>query len=137
MSNTTQPVAALRPPEGRYGSAQAQADRTRRGKRLYYGLVALVLAVVAALAYVYVSRSDVSSQLIGFDVVSKTRVDVKIEVTKPSDKTASCTVRSRDYNGNEVGRTTVTVPTGTGDWTGTVHLRTTGLGTTGELVGCS
>lgn len=143
MANTTPgapagaPTAGLRPPEGRYGSAEARAGRARRGKRIYYGLIAVVLALVGLIAYLYVSKSDVSGELQAFDVVSKSRVDITVEVSKPSDKTASCTVRSRDYNGNEVGRMTFTVPKGSGDWKGTVHLRTTSLGTTGELVGCS
>ncbi|WP_042412518.1 DUF4307 domain-containing protein [Streptacidiphilus anmyonensis] len=127
---------AAQPPVGRYGRRDEKKARVR-GKRVYYVTVALALALVAAIGYEYVSGNPVNGEVQTFQVISAHEVRITLEVSKPSDKAASCTVRSRDANGDEVGRVSVAIPKGTGDTQTTVLLRTTSLGTTGELVGCS
>jgi len=70
-------------------------------------------------------------------VVSSSKVLIHLQVTKPADSPGNCTVRSRDANGNEVGRVTVTIPKAASTYDTIVDLKTSSLGTTGELVSCS
>jgi hypothetical protein len=127
-----------RPPAGRYGRTPAERSRSgRRGKRIYYAAVGLVVAVVVGIAWQYAAGSSVNGEVQTFQVVSDHAVKITLSVSRPSDRAASCTVRSRDADGNEVGRVTVSIPKGNGDATPTVLLKTTSRGTTGELVGCS
>ncbi|MEY9936139.1 DUF4307 domain-containing protein [Streptacidiphilus sp. MAP5-3] len=130
------PGTPLRPPAGRYGTRDVAKAR-RRGKRIYYLTVSLALALVAAIAYKYISGSSVSGEVQTFQVVSAHEVRITLDVSKPSGQAASCTVRSRDENGSEVGRVTVAIPASGGEQLATVLLKTTSRGTTGELVGCS
>ncbi|MEZ0068980.1 hypothetical protein ABIA32_005021 [Streptacidiphilus sp. MAP12-20] len=132
MADTSQGVR----PAGRYGGRDEEQAR-RRGKRIYYVTVGLVLALVAAIAWKYTSGSSVNGEVQTFQVVSDHSIKITLTVSKSTGQAASCTVRSRDANGNEVGRVTVTLPEGSGDGTTTVMLKTTSRGTTGELVGCS
>ena len=136
MADTTPDVRPVRPPEGRYGRRDEKQARTR-GKRVYYVTVALVVALVAAIGYKYASGQSVNGELQTFQVISDHEVRITLQVTKPSDKAASCTVRSRDANGDGVGRVSVSIPKCSGDTQTTVLLKTTARGTTGELVGCS
>jgi hypothetical protein len=127
---------AAQPPAGRYSRRDEQRARVR-GKRVYYVTVALVLGLVAVIGYTYVSGNPVNGELQTFQVISEHEVRITIQVNKPADRAASCTVRSRDANGDEVGRLSVAIPRGASDTQETVLLRTTARGTTGELVGCS
>jgi hypothetical protein len=141
MADTTPDVRpaeprTTQPPAGRYGRRDEDKARVR-GKRVYYVTVALALALVAAIGYKYVSGDPVNGEVQAFQVISDHEVRITLQVSKPSDKAASCTVRSRDANGDEVGRVSVAVPKGSGDTQTTVLLKTTARGTTGELVGCS
>ncbi|MEY9875838.1 hypothetical protein ABH931_005344 [Streptacidiphilus sp. MAP12-33] len=142
MADTTPDVgpapaaAPTRPPAGRYGRRD-EAKAKVRGKRLYYVTVALVVALVAAIGYKYASGQSVNGELQTFRVVSDHEVRITLQVSKPADKAVSCTVRSRDDNGDEVGRLSVEIPKGSGEAQTTVVLKTTARGTTGELVGCS
>jgi hypothetical protein len=79
----------------------------------------------------------VNGEVEAFQVVSPSKVLIHLQVTKSAGKPGDCTVRSRDANGNEVGRITVTIPKAASTYDTIVDLRTSGLGTTGELVSCS
>jgi hypothetical protein len=142
MADTTPDVrptpgaGPTRPPEGRYGRRDEKKARAR-GKRVYYVTVGLVVALVAAIGWKYASGQSVNGELQTFQVISDHEVRITLQVSKPSDKAVSCTVRSRDTDGNEVGRLSVEIPAGTSDAQQTVTLKTTARGTTGELVGCS
>ncbi|MEZ0091206.1 DUF4307 domain-containing protein [Streptacidiphilus sp. EB129] len=129
MSTTAQGVA------GRYGTDPARSDR--RWKRAYWVFAGLFVLVVAAVGTSYVLQSQVSGEIVAFQVVSASEVQIHLQVDKSGGKAASCTVRSRDTDGNEVGRLTVPVPASGSEYDTVVTLRTSARGTTGELVGCS
>jgi hypothetical protein len=130
------PGTPLRPPAGRYGTRDLAKAR-RRGKRIYYVTIGLALALVAGIAYKYIAGSSVNGQVQTFQVLSAHEVRITLDVSKADGQAASCTVRSRDENGDEVGRVTVAIPASGGEQLTTVLLKTTSRGTTGELVGCS
>ena len=136
---TTDPAAGPRAPRalptGRYGMDLAEKDR--RIHKVYLGIVALAVLLMVALTAVYVTGSQVNGEVETFQVVSSAEVQIHLQVTKDANQTGSCTVRSRDANGDVVGQTTVTVPKALSTWDTIINLRTTGLGTTGELVSCS
>lgn len=135
MSTTTEDAVPLMPPAGRYGADPEATER--RTRRWYLVCVGISLLVVAAVAVAYGLRSSVSGEVETFQVVSSSQVQIHLQVTKPADSSASCTVRSRDANGNEVGRVTVSIPKAPSTYDTIVDLKTSGLGTTGELVSCS
>jgi hypothetical protein len=121
-------------PAGRYGTDPAETERKVR--RVYLAAVGLVLAVVAVLGVHYLTKSSFNGQVVSFTVVSPAKVQIRLQVDKPGGEAGSCTLRSRDVNGNEVGRITVPVPKQPSSYDTVVTLRTSGLGTTGELVSC-
>jgi len=123
-------------PAGRYGADPAQANR--RWRRAYVAFAVLFVLLVAAVSTAYEMQSQgVSGEIVSFQVVSASEVQMHLEVSKSGGSSASCTVRSRDINGNEVGRLTVAVPKAVSSYDTIVSLRTSGRGTTGELVSCS
>jgi len=63
-------------------------------------------------------------------------VRITLQVDKPAGSAGSCTLRSRDVHGDEVGRVTVPLDKAPSSYQTVVVLRTSGLGTTGELVSC-
>ncbi|MFC1415103.1 DUF4307 domain-containing protein [Streptacidiphilus cavernicola] len=121
-------------PAGRYGTDPAETER--RVRRVYYAALALALAIVAAVGAHYLLKPSFNGEVVSFTVVSASEVQIRLDVDKPSDTAGSCTVRSRDVNGDEVGRLTVPLPKQPSSYDGTVTLRTSSLGTTGELVSC-
>ncbi|WP_052069463.1 DUF4307 domain-containing protein [Streptacidiphilus albus] len=130
-----EPAAPRALPTGRYGMDLAEKDR--RIHRVYLAVVVLAVLLMGALTAVYVMGSPVNGEVETFQVVSASEVQIHLQVTKNADQDGSCTVRSRDANGNVVGQTTVNVPKALSTWDTIVNLRTTSLGTTGELVSCS
>ena len=135
MSTTTEGAVPLTPPTGRYGADPEATER--RTKRWYLLCVGVSLLVVGAVAVAYGMRSSVSGEVETFQVVSPSKVLIHLQVTKSANSAASCTVRSRDANGNEVGRITVSIPKAPSTYDTIVDLKTSALGTTGELVSCS
>ncbi|QMU75112.1 DUF4307 domain-containing protein [Streptacidiphilus sp. PB12-B1b] len=135
MSTTTEGAARLTPPAGRYGTDLAEKDR--RLRRWYQVIAGLAVVLMGVLTAVYVMHSSVSGEVEAFQVVSPSKVLIHLQVTKNAGQAGNCTVRSRDANGNEVGRITVTIPKAASTYDTIVDLRTSGLGTTGELVSCS
>ncbi|MFD3734337.1 DUF4307 domain-containing protein [Streptomyces sp. NPDC058632] len=127
-------TASTRPPEGRYGrSSDERADRTL--KIVGAGLAVVLLALFGWFGYHYVVQNEISGELIAFDV-SKTEVQVRLEVHKDAGVEGYCTVRSQAADGAEVGRADFRFG---GDGTRVdkiVTLRTTSPGTSAELLGC-
>jgi hypothetical protein len=121
-------------PAGRYGADPAQVER--RTRRVYLACLAAVLVVIAVVGGNYLLRPSFDGEVVSFDVTDTT-VLIHLQVSKPGGKAGSCTVRSRDANGNEVGRVTVPLPEQPSSYDTVVTLRTSARGTTGELVGCS
>jgi hypothetical protein len=131
---TTTPVF----PVGRYGH--------RRSGRRRVLLPAVVLGVVLALSamltvklYQQFGQTDYKAQIIGWEEnPAHDRLTIEFSVRVPKGKAASCELRARDYNGNELGRRTVVVrPTGGAT---TVDVKeavpTTGPAVVGDVLGC-
>ena len=135
MSTTTEGAVPLTPPTGRYGADPEATER--RTKRWYQAFAALFVLVIAGVAAAYVLQSSVDGEVETFQVVSSSKVLIHLQVTKPANSPGDCTVRSRDANGNEVGRITVSIPKAPSTYDTIVDLKTSALGTTGELVSCS
>ncbi|MET9432704.1 DUF4307 domain-containing protein [Streptomyces sp. NPDC006551] len=123
-------------PEGRYGrSADERADRTLKVAGAVLGV--LFLGLMGWFGWYYVADNKISAEMIKFDVVSDSEVQVHLEVRKDTDAQGVCTLRSRAEDGAEVGRKDVRVEEA-GEridrvWT----IRTTARATSAELVGCS
>ncbi|MEV5973914.1 DUF4307 domain-containing protein [Streptomyces sp. NPDC051921] len=123
-------------PEGRYGrSADERADRTL--KIVGAALGAALLVVMGWFGWYYVVDNKISAEMIKFDVVSDSEVQVHLEIRKDADAKGVCTLRSRSEDGAEVGRKDVRIDE-PGDrldrvWT----IRTTARATSAELIGCT
>ncbi|WNI17454.1 DUF4307 domain-containing protein [Actinacidiphila sp. ITFR-21] len=130
------------PPEGRYGpagrlhgpAADARADRTLRIAAIVLGTLGAV--VLALYGWHYVTGTEVSAQVVAFEVVSDQAVEVHLEVHKGADSVAVCTLRSQDADHNEVGRKDVRIAERGKQVDTVVTVRTTARGETGELVSC-
>ncbi|MER6243445.1 DUF4307 domain-containing protein [Streptomyces griseorubiginosus] len=127
-------TASTQLPEGRYGrSSDERADHKLKIVGAVLGT--LVLVLIGYFAYHYVGQNKISGEVIAFDA-KKTAVEVHLEVRKDSGASGYCTVRSQAADGSEVGRADFRF---SGDATRIdrlVTLRTTGPGTTAELLGC-
>jgi hypothetical protein len=80
-------------------------------------IVVVGLLGAAAVAWfgwlaLYHADPPVRATLLGYQVMSPTRVQVTFELVKDADVTAVCVVRARNEPGEEVGRRLVRVPAG-------------------------
>ncbi|MFF5702295.1 DUF4307 domain-containing protein [Streptomyces sp. NPDC012794] len=122
-------------PEGRYGrSADERADRKLKvvGSLLGVGL----LAVVGWIGWDYVGGQSVSAEVIKFQIVSDSEVQVHLEIRKEASVTGVCTLSSQDEEHGEVGRADFTFGQAEERVDEVVTLKTTGRATMVELVGC-
>ncbi|MER7521294.1 DUF4307 domain-containing protein [Streptomyces sp. NPDC126499] len=123
-------------PEGRYGrSADERADRKLKIVGAVLGT--LFLALLGWFGWYYVVDNKISAEMIKFDVVSDSEVQVHLEIRKDDGAQGVCTLRSRSEDGAEVGRKDVRI-----DEAGTrvdrvYAIRTTARATTAELIGCT
>ena len=123
-------------PEGRYGrSADERADRKLRIIGAVLGV--LFLGMMGWFGWHYVVDSRISAEMIKFDVVSPTEVQVHLEVRKDEGVKGICTLRSRAEDGTEVARKDVRIDDPAGRVDSLFTLRTTALATSAELVGCT
>ncbi|WP_084130987.1 DUF4307 domain-containing protein [Actinocatenispora sera] len=123
-------------PPGRYGRR-----RERRATPRWVLPVLITGVVVAGLAvsvgyYQQYGESEYQAQVVRSRVVSSSTVAMTLRITRPDDEATSCTVRSRAYDGAEVGRATVTLPAGAADDTVGCSLHTSRMAYTAEVVGC-
>jgi hypothetical protein len=124
-------------PEGRYGSsrsADARADRKLKITGIVLGALFAALMIWFGWYYV-VGGSKFSGEVIAFDT-NKHDVQVHMEIRKDADATGYCTIRSQDAAGAEVGRADFRFDQKTERIDKVVTLKTTGDGTTAELLGC-
>ncbi|GAA3074333.1 DUF4307 domain-containing protein [Streptomyces roseofulvus] len=124
------------PPEGRYGrSADERADRKLKVAGAVLGT--LFLAMIGWFGWHYVVDSKISAEMIKFDVVSDTEVQVHLEIRKDEGVEGVCTLRSRSEDGAEVARKDVTVAEPGSRVDRVYSLRTTARATSAELMGCT
>ncbi|MEU8551959.1 DUF4307 domain-containing protein [Streptomyces roseoverticillatus] len=122
-------------PDGRYGrSADARADRKLKivGAVLGAGL----LGVVAWSGIHYITKTDVTGQLLRSKPVSDDTVQAVVEIRKGKDQTGVCTLRSLGADGSEVGRKDVTLDRREEHFTEFVVMRTTQHAAATELESC-
>ncbi|GGX89217.1 DUF4307 domain-containing protein [Streptomyces hiroshimensis] len=122
-------------PDGRYGrSADARADRKLKivGAVLGAGL----LGVIAWSGIHYMTKTDVSGQLIRSKTISDDTVQAVVEIRKGKDQAGVCTLRSLGSDGSEVGRKDVAFDRREDHFTERVTLRTTKHAAATELEGC-
>jgi hypothetical protein len=132
-THTTDPVF----PPGRYG-------RRRSGRPRRVLPIALLVLVVAASLLLSVrlwqqyGRTDYEAQIVGWEEPSAASMIIEFKVRVPAGQPASCVLRARDYNGNEVGRREVVVrPTGAATEIQTKEpVPTTARGSVGDVLGC-
>lgn len=121
----------------RYG-APTPARRSRRALWLTAG--SLGVLGVALLVWISIEffAPEATSEQVGFDVVDETHVQVIVDVSKPHDATATCTVEALNEGYGQVGITDVTVgPHDQRTTRLTVDIATTELATTGVVRECS
>jgi hypothetical protein len=124
-------------PDGRYGrgaGADARADRRLRVVGSVLG--AFLLLLIGWIGWDKVAGNRVSAEVIAFQVVSDQEVQAHIEVRKDAGITAVCTLRSLAEDHGEVGRKDVRLDQHGSRIDTLVTIRTTGRGTSAELVGC-
>jgi len=100
--------------------------------------VAGVLALTGAVSYIGLKQATptLTATVLGYQVSSDHAVDVRFQVdNRESDRTATCTVRARDYGGNEVGRLDVPVPAGPRQVL-SATIRTSSRAISGEVLDC-
>ncbi|MBP2584364.1 hypothetical protein J3A78_004842 [Streptomyces sp. PvR006] len=123
-------------PEGRYGrSADEAADRKLRITGGVLGV--LFLGLLGWFGWYYVVDSKISAEMIKFDVVSSTEVQVHLEIRKDEGVKGVCTLRSRSEDGAEVARKDVRVDETASRVDRVYSLRTTARATSAELMGCT
>ncbi|MGH3737958.1 MAG: DUF4307 domain-containing protein [Micromonosporaceae bacterium] len=128
-------------PPGRYGRR-----REPRPTRRWVAVVLTIAVIVAGLGIsvqLYRQYGDPTYQpkVLTFDVDEPNdQVTIRFQVYKPGGEPATCIVRARAANGEEVGRAEVDIPAGDPDSdsvTVTYTLRTSREPVTGEVVGCA
>ncbi|MEU4278748.1 DUF4307 domain-containing protein [Streptomyces tanashiensis] len=123
-------------PEGRYGrSADERADRKLRIAGAVLGV--LFVGLLGWFGWYYVVDSRISAEMIKFDVVSATEVQVHLEVRKDEGAKGVCTLRSRSEDGAEVARKDVRIDDAATRVDRVFSLRTTARATSAELMGCT
>jgi hypothetical protein len=124
-------------PPGRYGRRRS----ARRRPTLAIILAVLVLAGAVLLSvrlFHQYGQTDYQAQIVGWDDPTDTQMTIHFTVGVPAGQAARCTLRARDYGGNEVGRRDVVVrPDGDGTAIDArVPVTTKSKASVGDVVGC-
>ncbi|WP_239162799.1 DUF4307 domain-containing protein [Paractinoplanes rishiriensis] len=135
MSETRATTPAF--PPGRYG-------RRRSGRRrpvLPIIALAVVLAASALLSvrlYERYGQLDYRAQIVGWQEPTDTRMIIKFTVRVPAGRSASCVLRARDFEGNEVGQRTAVVSPEPGETTIRAEepVDTTERASVGDVIRC-
>jgi hypothetical protein len=118
----------------RYARSSGLSRRTRVALA-----VAGVLALTGVVSYIGLRQATptLTATVLGYQVASDHSVDVRFQVdNRDHDRGATCTVRARDYGGNEVGRLDVPVPSGSGSQVLSATIRTSSRAISGEVLDC-
>lgn len=133
-------MAAPTFPPGRYGRRRAP----RRAPRWVLPLlVAGVVAIGALLSwqlYRNYAGDAITSRVTAYTIVSDSEVRITFEVIKDGGEPATCIVRARSRDGEEVGRAEVPVPAGEQGRRSTVltyTLATSKRAVAPEVYGCA
>jgi hypothetical protein len=123
-------------PPGRYGRR-----REARPRRRWLVATVATIAVLAALAvsvrlFQQYGQPEFAPQVRRFFDITDTGITVEFEVHKPADKMATCSVRARSANGDEVGLAQVDAPVGA-QVVVTYRLATTGRPVVVEVPRCT
>ena len=112
--------------------------RRRRAVPVLIGILIAGL-VSGSLAYATYRQSNpsISAQLLTFEVVSPTQVNVTWELARGPELTTYCVVRAQDISRADVGYATVTVAGGSNYEQVTYPLTTNGQAVLAEVLGCS
>lgn len=126
-------------PSGRYG--RRRQPRTPRRWVAVVLTVAVIIVGLAVSVQLYRQYGDPTYQpkVLTF-VTDEGKVTIRFQVYKPGGQAATCIVRARAANGEEVGRAEVAIPAGDPDSdsvTVTYTLATSREPVTGEVVGCA
>jgi len=102
----------------------------------------VVLVVAAALGWfawaAWSGRASATGSDVGFVVVDDATVQVTFDVTKPRNRSATCTIQALDPGFSVVGTVQVQVPASDRDVVRqTSTVRTTNRATTGRVETCS
>jgi hypothetical protein len=135
-ATTTAEPAPVFPP-GRYGHRRDGRPR-RTVPAILLALVIVASVAVTIKLYEQYGQTDYQAQIVGWDPPTDTRILIHFTVSVPAGKSAKCTVRARDYGGNELGRRDVVVHP-VGDAT-TIDAKeavtTTARASVGDVLGC-
>jgi hypothetical protein len=124
-------------PPGRYGRRRSARRRPLLPIALL-GLAVVASALLSVWLYRQFGQTDYQAQIVGWDKPAATSLTIEFTVRVPAGRAASCVLRARDQNGNELGRRTVVVRPAGND--STVRARepvtTTARASVGDVVGC-
>ncbi|SCE72568.1 DUF4307 domain-containing protein [Micromonospora mirobrigensis] len=134
---TVPPGAPVFPP-GRYGRRRESGRRRPLTVVLLAAALLGVLVLAATQLYSRYGDPAYDAQVITYDDITDTGVQVVFRVTLPPGGTATCLLRARDHDGAEVGQeeVTVTAPGGDTQVTTRHRLTTTARPFIGEVLRC-
>lgn len=112
-----------------------------RRRRVVPVLIGILIASVVSGSLAYATfrqqNPSISAQLLTFEVISPTQVNVTWEMARGPELTSYCVVRAQDVFRTDVGYAIVTVPGGTDYEQITYPLTTNGQAVLAEVLGCS
>lgn len=112
-----------------------------RRRRVVPVLMGILIAglVSGSLAYANFRQQNpsISAQLLTFEIVSPTQVNVTWELARGPELTTYCVVRAQDISRRDVGYATVTVFGGSNYEQITYPLTTNGQAVLAEVLGCA
>jgi hypothetical protein len=118
----------------RYAHSSGLSRRTRVALA-----VAGVVGLTGVVSYFGLQQATptLSATVLGYQVASDHAVDLRFQVdNRESSRAATCTVRARSYNGDEVGRLDVPVPAGPRTQVLSATIRTSSRAISGEVLDC-
>jgi hypothetical protein len=112
-----------------------------RRRRVVPVLIGVLIAgvVSGSLAYATYRQQNpsISAQLLTFDVVSPTQVNVTWELARGPELATYCVIRAQDISRSDVGYATVTIAGGSNYEQITYPLTTNGQAVLAEVLGCA
>lgn len=112
-----------------------------RRRRVVPVLIGVLIAgvVSGSLAYATYRQQNpsISAQLLTFDVVSPTQVNVTWELARGPELATYCVIRAQDISRSDVGYATVTIAGGSNYEQITYPLTTNGKAVLAEVLGCA